>query len=94
MRFAAQLADVAIRAYDSTKLDLVLMLLVPVLTDTTVKVKPDDMLDNIGILLDDSDPERLDAILKILRMNVKHRDLRVYQSKTGKGGWKKARIGM
>jgi len=92
VKYAVQLADVAVRAYNSTGIDPVLVLLRPVLTDVMVKVKPDDMLDNTGILLDDSNPERLAAILQLLRMNVKHRDLRVYQSKTGKGGWKKMEV--
>lgn len=88
MKYAVQLADVAVRAYDTTVIDPVLVLLRPVLTDVVVKVKSDEMLDNTGMLLDDSDPERLEAILCLLRMNVDHRDLRVYQSKTGKGSWK------
>jgi len=89
MKYAVQLADVAIRAYDTTTIDPVLLLLHPVLTDVTVKVKGDDLLDNTGILLDDSDPERLDAILHLLRLKVDRRDLRVYQSETGNGSWKR-----
>ena len=92
MKYAVQLADIAIRAYNTTTIDPVLLLLRPVLTKIAVKVKPDDALDNVGMLLDDSDPERLDAILQLLRLKVDHRDLRVYQSKTGRGGWKRARI--
>ena len=93
MRYAVQLADVAIRAYNATTLDPALILLRPVLTDTVVKVKPESTLDNMGVLLDDSDPERLDAILRLLRLKLQHRDLRVYQSETGRGGWKPAKIG-
>ena len=58
MRHAVQLADVAIRAYNTTAID----------------------------------PVRLDAILRLLRMKVDHRDLRVYESETGNGGWKRAKI--
>ena len=87
-----QLTDIAVRAYNVTGLDPVLVLLRPVLTVELVKVKPEDTLDNTGILLDDSDPERLDAILRLLRMNVPQHKLRLYQSKTGKGSWKTARI--
>ena len=92
MKYAVQLADIAIRAYNATAIDPVLLLLRPVLTDTAVKVKADDTLDNTGMLLDDSDPERLDAILQLLRSKVDHRDLRIYQSETGRGGWKRADI--
>jgi len=92
MKYAIQLADVAIRAYNTTTIDPVLLLLRPVLTDTTVKVKSDDTLDNTGMLLDDSDPERLDAILRLLRSKATHVDLRVYQSETGNGSWKPAQI--
>ena len=92
MKYAVHLADVAVKAYDDAKLDPVLLLLRPVLTDVVVKVKSNDILDNTGILLDDSDPERLDAILRLLRMKVRHVDLRVYQSETGHGSWKTARI--
>ena len=92
MKYAVHLADVAVRAYNTTTLDPALMLLRPVFTDTAVKVKPDDTLDNTGMLLDDSDPERLDAILRLLRLKVKHVDLRVYQSETGKGSWKVATL--
>ena len=92
MRFAVQLTDVAVRAYNSTTLDPALILLHPVLTDTLVQIKPEDTLDNMGILLDDSDPERVDAILRLLCLKVKHVDLRVYQSETGNGGWKVATL--
>ena len=92
MKYAVHLADVAVRAYNTTTLDPALILLRPALTDIAVKVKPDDTLDNMGILLDDSDPERLDAILRLLRLKVKHVDLRVYQSATGNGSWKVAHI--
>jgi len=92
MKYAVQLADIAIRAYNTTTIDPVLLLLQPVLTKIAVKIKPDDALDNVGMLLDDSDPERLDAILQLLRLKVDHRDLRVYQSETGRGSWKRAKI--
>ena len=92
MKYAVQLTDVAVRAYNSRTIDPVLLLLRPVLTDTVVKVTSAGVLDNTGILLDDSDPERLDAIVRLLRYKLKQRDLRLYQSKTGRGGWKVARI--
>ena len=92
MKYAVQLTDVAVRAYNSTTLDPALILLQPALTDTIVKIKPEDTLDNMGILLDDSNPERLDAILRLLRMKLDERTFRVYQSATGNGSWKVAHI--
>ena len=90
--YAVQLTDIAVRAYNTTIVDPALILLRPVLTKITVQVKSEDTLDNMGLLLDDSDPERLDAILQVLRMKIPQHKLRLYQSETGKGGWKTARI--
>lgn len=46
----------------------------------------------VVLLLDDSDSGRVDAIIEILRMKLKPYQLRLYQSKTGEGGWKTAQI--
>ena len=89
MRYAVQFSDIVM----VDPLHPVRLLLAPVLTDTVVTVGNSDDFDCVGLLLDDSDPERLDAILRLLRSKLKQRDLRLYQSKTGKGGWKTARIG-
>jgi|GEM_PF-3293825 len=89
MRYAVQLADIAL----VEPLHPARLLLAPVLTATKVTVGSSGAFDNVGVLLDDSDPERLDAILRLLRLKLKPRELRLYQSETGKGGWKTARIG-
>ena len=88
MRYAVNLGD--LMGYKDPMCP-VQLLLGPVLTKEAIEVAS-DKVDGVALLLDDSDPERLDAILRLLRMKCKPYQLRLYQSKTGKGGWKTARI--
>ena len=89
LHYAVNLGDLIIY---KDPMNPIRILLGPVLTDEAIEVAP-DKVDGVALLLDDSDPERLDAILQLLRLKVPQRGLRLYQSKTGKGGWKAARIG-
>jgi len=69
------------------------MMIQPVLTDTVVRVKPHDIFDHVGLLLDDSDPERLMAIMRLLKRQYPNVwELRFYQSETEQGGWKPAQL--
>ena len=89
MRYAVNLADLMVY---KDPMNPVRLLLEPVLTIETVVVAS-DKVDGVALLLYSSDPERVIAILQILRMKLKPYQLRLYQSKTGKGGWKTACIG-
>ena len=88
MRYAVNLGDLIIY---KDPMHPVRLLLGPVLTNERIEVAA-DKVDGVALLLDDSDPERLDAILRLLRIKVPQHKLRLYQSKSGTGGWKTARI--
>jgi hypothetical protein len=85
----------AINIADLTKYrdDYVLMtvLLGPVLNrdpERIVWVGGAERVDEIGVRLE-CDEERAVAIVEIIRMRLKRYELRIYHSRTGKGGWKR-----
>jgi len=69
------------------------LLLQPVTTDCTVRCEG-NRFDGVAILVD-TNPERWDAIYEIIRNGcgnlkpIPKYKLRIYQSKTGRGGWKR-----
>ena len=61
----------------------VMMMLRPVLTTFTTETEP-GKFDGMGILLEADDPERIPAIVEILRKKISKTALRIYTSETGK----------
>ena len=65
----------------------VMMMLRPVLTRQTVDAEP-GRFDGMGAILEADDPERIPAIVEILRKKIGKTALRIYTSETGKN-WKR-----
>ena len=64
----------------------VMALLGPVLSDRTVTVSTRDIAGEAIVL--NCDDERGEAIVAVLRLRVPRDRLRMYHSRTGKGGWR------
>lgn len=67
------------------------MLLTPVLTRETVECET-GRFDGYGLRVqEDIDPERWGAIISLIRetWEIGKAGLRIYESKTGNGGWKR-----
>ena len=82
----------AINTYDMA-IDLILsqFLLAPVLTDKNVQCE--EGLDGSATLVKpDVDIEQLSAIVEIIRKKYPPHRFRIYESRTGKGGWKRVNL--
>ena len=78
-QYAVNVGDLAGHSNDFA----VMMLLRPVLTRSTVDAEP-GRFDGMGAILEAGDPERIPAIVEILRKKIKKNELRIYTSETGK----------
>ena len=96
MRYAVNIADLLI--YDPPNLNTLpvgpLLLLQPVLESDRDKVIMAEYQrwDGMAVLIsEDCTQERWDAIYEVVRkqMNIPKYKLRIYKSKTGKGGWER-----
>ncbi len=93
MKYAVNLGDLTTFTRPDDILNPYMMLLQPVLTREIVNCEREHF-DGMAVLVDATE-ERFEAILKIIREGLgkikavpKHK-LRIYVSKTGKGGWKR-----
>jgi len=86
MHYAVNIADLTNTPVGS---DICMtMLLTPVLDRSPIWVAGRKRLDEVAMGLD-CDEERAKAIADVIRLHYKKHQVRVYYSRTGKGGWKR-----
>ncbi len=95
MHIAINICDLTTFINPDGQLSFLQTLLGPVLTRETVEVEKGRIDGDAALIKEDILPERWDAIYTIIRDGVGEREpihknkLRIYQSRTGKGGWKR-----
>lgn len=81
MKYAVNVADMA-------KLGLVAEILVaPVVPQRLVVETSKARFDEMAVVLE-CEEERAKAIVEVIRLKFRPREMRCYQSSTGRGGWK------
>jgi hypothetical protein len=90
VRYAINLADMLTFQRDNPMIHAILVQ--PRLTHEVVKAEGKDRMDGGAVLLMEDDagkPDQAKSICEVLRLRNKKSELRIYQSRTGSGGWER-----